>query len=155
VVNTLTGNGGSDTLQGLGGNDSLVGGTGNDTYLFGIGDGQDIITDSDTTTGNTDIAWLWTDKLNTVFARSGNNLVVTRHGGTESVTVTNWYTAASNQVEQIKSTDTSTLLNTQVANLIQAMATFSANNGGITWDQAIDTRPDDVQAIVSAHWQAG
>ena len=100
-----------------------------------------------------DIANLWTDKLNTVFAQSGNNLVITRHGGTERLTVNNWFSGTTNQIEQLKSTDTSTLLNTQVANLIQAMATFSANNGGITWDQAIDTRPIDVQAIVAAHWQ--
>ena len=41
---------------------------------------------------------------------------------------------------------------TQVEQLIQAMTTFSAQNGGLTWDQAIDQRPDDVQAILAANW---
>ncbi|KQP08990.1 hypothetical protein ASF45_07920 [Pseudorhodoferax sp. Leaf265] len=35
-------------------NDSLFGGAGNQTYLFGIGDGQDTISDNDTTAGNVD-----------------------------------------------------------------------------------------------------
>jgi len=46
----------------------------------------------------------------------------------------------------------STLVDSRVDQLIQAMATFSAQNGGITWDQAIDQRPDDVQAILAANW---
>ena len=33
------------------------------------------------------------------------------------------------------------------------MATFSANNGGISWAQAIQERPDDVQAVLAAYWQ--
>jgi hypothetical protein len=34
------------------------------------------------------------------------------------------------------------------------MAQFSANNGGITWDQAIDQNPTQVQAVIAAYWQA-
>ena len=34
------------------------------------------------------------------------------------------------------------------------MATFSANNGGITWDQAIDQNPNEVQGTLAAYWQA-
>jgi hypothetical protein len=33
------------------------------------------------------------------------------------------------------------------------MAQFSANNGGITWDQAIDQNPTQVQAVIAAYWQ--
>ena len=39
----------------------------------------------------------------------------------------------------------------QVDQLIQAMATYSASSG-LTWDQAIDQRPEDVQAILVASW---
>ncbi|MGH7304426.1 MAG: hypothetical protein ACRELZ_14110 [Candidatus Rokuibacteriota bacterium] len=42
--------------------------------------------------------------------------------------------------------------NTQVAQLIQAMATFTAQTG-LTWDQAIDQQPQDVQNILAASWQ--
>ena len=58
-------------------------------------------------------------------------------------------------VEQIKAGDGATLLNSQVANLIQAMATFSAQHGGITWDQAIDQNPSEVQSVLAAYWQPG
>ena len=46
-----------------------------------------------------------------------------------------------------------TLLNTQVNQLIQAMATFSASHGGSSWDQAIQDRPDEVQTVLAAYWQ--
>ena len=39
----------------------------------------------------------------------------------------------------------------QVDQLIQALATYSASSG-LTWDQAVDQRPDDVQAILAASW---
>ncbi|MGH8604095.1 MAG: calcium-binding protein, partial [Gammaproteobacteria bacterium] len=71
----------------------------------------------------------------------------------DQLTLQNWYSGSANHVEQIKSSDNSTLLDTQVANLIQAMATFSAQHGGISWDQAIDQNPNEVQAILAAHWQ--
>lgn len=51
------------------------------------------------------------------------------------------------------SRDNNALLNTQVDLLIQAMAQFSASNGGITWDQAIDQNPNEVQAVLAAYWQ--
>jgi hypothetical protein len=33
------------------------------------------------------------------------------------------------------------------------MASFTATSG-LSWDQAIDQRPQDVQAIITAYWQA-
>jgi hypothetical protein len=38
----------------------------------------------------------------------------------------------------------------QVDQLIQAMTTYSAS--GLMWDQAVDQRPNDVQAILAANW---
>jgi len=151
--NTLTGNAGNDILQGLGGDDSLRGGSGNDLYLFGRGDGNDTIFDSDNTAGNTDTAQLGVGALDVVFSRSGSNLVMSLHGGTETLTVQSWYSGTRYQTEVIQTADGQQLLNSQVDQLIQAMATFSANNGGITWDQAIDQNPDQVQAILAAYWQ--
>ncbi len=151
--NTLTGNAGNDVLDGDAGNDTLIGGTGNDTFVFNTGYGADLIQENDTTAGNTDIASLGVNALNTVFTRSGNNLVMSLHGSTDTLTVQNWYSGSQYQTEQIKATDDSTLLNSQVANLIQAMASFSTSHGGITWDQAIDQNPNEVQAVLAAYWQ--
>jgi len=44
------------------------------------------------------------------------------------------------------------LLNSRVDQLIQTMAAFSAQTG-LTWDQAIDQRPTDVQTILAASWR--
>jgi hypothetical protein len=44
------------------------------------------------------------------------------------------------------------LLSTQVDQLIQAMAGFTQQTG-LTWDQAIDQRPQDVQTVLAASWQ--
>jgi len=43
------------------------------------------------------------------------------------------------------------LLNAQVNQLIQAMASFSQQTG-LTWDQGIDQRPQQVQTILAASW---
>lgn len=42
------------------------------------------------------------------------------------------------------------LLNSQVDQLIQAMAQFSQQSG-LTWDQAIDQLPRDVQAVLASN----
>ncbi len=161
--NVLIGNSGKNTLSSYAGNDYLdggidadilIGGTGNDTYVFNRGYGADVIQEDDATPGNTDTVQVGEGPTNIVFARSGQDLVMSLHGARrDALTVQNWYAGTQHQTEQFKTADGSTLLNYQVELLIQAMATFSAQNGGITWDQAIDQRPDDVQAILAANWQ--
>lgn len=47
-----------------------------------------------------------------------------------------------------------TTTNRRERRLIQAMASFGATHCGLTWDQAIDQWPTEVQAIISAYWQA-
>ena len=78
---------------------------------------------------------------------------ITRTSSTDKITVKDWYLSSLNQVVSISLNDGAQLVNTQVDQLIQAMATFSADNGGITWEQAILDRPTDVQAILAANWQ--
>jgi Ca2+-binding RTX toxin-like protein len=151
----IYGLGGNDTLNGQGGTDSLNGGAGNDTYIFNRTSGQDTITDNDTTAGNTDTARIGVNPLDLVFARWGNNLTLSLHGSTDALSVSSWYSGSQYQTEVIQAADGATLLNNQVDQLIQAMAQFSATNGGITWDQAIDQRPDEVSAIIAAYWQPG
>jgi Ca2+-binding RTX toxin-like protein len=151
--NTLSGGAGNDTLDGNTGTDTLTGGSGNDTYVFNRGYGQDTVQENDTTAGNTDTASIGVTELNIVLTHSGNNLVIGLHGGTDTLTLQNWYLGTQYQTEVIKASDGSTLLNTQVEQLIQAMASFSTQTG-LTWDQAIDQNPNAVQAILAASWQA-
>jgi hypothetical protein len=81
-------------------------------------------------------------------------LRIALHGQVQSITIQNWYSAPTTaQVETIQAGNGQTLVSTQVDQLIQAMAQFSAANGGITWDQAIDQQPQAVQAVLAASWQ--
>jgi Ca2+-binding RTX toxin-like protein len=151
---TLTGGSGADQFTGGTGNDTLTGGSGNDRYNFSRGDGQDTINDSDPFQGNQDRALFGAtiNPLDLLISRQANDLRLAIHGSSDQITVQNWYTSASNRIETIQAGNGQTLLSTQVDQLIQAMAGFTQQTG-LTWDQAIDQRPQDVQAVLAASWQ--
>lgn len=149
--NVLTGAGGNDTLRGNVGNDRLNGGSGNDTYLFGRGDGRDLLQDKSGTTDKL-LYDSGIDPLDLVISRQANDLRLAIHGSTDTVTIQNWYTGTANRTEAIQTGNGEILLSTQVDLLIQAMAAFTRQTG-LTWDQAIDQQPQDVQAVLAASWQ--
>ncbi len=150
----LQGGAGADVLSGGDGDDTLIDDSGNDTYLFGSGAGQDTIIDHDSTAGNTDMLQFGAgiSPLDLVISRNANDLKLAIHGSNDQITVQNWYSGVDNQTEVLQAGDGQQLFNTQVDQLIQAMAQFSADSG-LTWDQAIDQRPQDVQTILAASWQ--
>jgi Ca2+-binding RTX toxin-like protein len=153
AVNTLTGAAGNDTINGGAGNDTLNGGAGNDTYVFAPGDGNDTIIDNDSTPGNTDTVQSGYNPLDLMFSRSVNDLNVAAYNSTDQVNIQNWYGGSANQTEVFQASDGSRLLNTQVDQLIQAMASFCTDHGGITWSQAIQQEPTGVQQVLTSHWQ--
>ncbi|MDH5336384.1 MAG: putative Ig domain-containing protein [Nitrospira sp.] len=150
----LMGGSGADQLIGGLGNDTLVGNSGNDTYQFARGDGQDTIQDVDAFAGNQDRALFETtiNPLDLVLSRQANDLRLAIHGSADQVTVKDWYLGRTNHIEAIQAGNGEILLSTQVDQLIQAMAAFSQQSG-LTWDQAIDQRPQDVQTVLAASWQ--
>lgn len=150
----LTGGSGADQFTGGWGNDLLVGNSGNDVYNFSPGDGQDTIIDSDPFVGNQDRAVLGAtiNPLDLVISRQANDLRLTIHGSADQVTVKDWYFSGTNRIETIQAGNGEILLSTQVDQLIQAMAAFSQQSG-LTWDQAIEQRPQDVQTVLAASWQ--
>lgn len=89
-----------------------------------------------------------------MFEQVGNSLQITSAGVSDSVSVGYWYSYNDYKIETIKASDGSTISNTQVEQLIQAMASWSSNNGGMSWSQALASNPQDVQAIVSQYWTA-
>ena len=160
----LSGGDGADTLDGGAGNDILAGGAystwngdytgyGNDTYLFGRGDGQDTIIDNDTTAGNTDVLSIGDgvsiDQL--WFRRVGTNLEVSIIGTSDKSVVSNWYSGSGYHIEQFKTADGKTLLDSQVNNLVEAMAAFAPPAAGQT------TLAADYQTalnpVIAANWQ--
>jgi trimeric autotransporter adhesin len=153
-ANVLTGTSEADTLTGNGGNDTLRGGLGDDTYQVNRGNGQDTISENDSTSGNSDtlLYGATINPLDLVLSRQANDLRLAIHGSTERVTIKNWFSSPGTaQVETIQAGGQA-LLNTQVDQLIQAMATFTQNTG-LTWDQGIEQQPVQVQNILAASWQ--
>ena len=130
----LYGDAGDDILDGGAGNDIVQGGLGNDTYLFGRGDGIDRLTENDSTPGNTDMlqfaAGVSTDQL--WFRRVGSNLEVSIIGSGDICTISQWYASDARHIEQFKTADGKMLLDSQVNNLVQAMAAFAPPAAGQT-----------------------
>jgi Ca2+-binding RTX toxin-like protein len=151
-ANGLTGGAGNDTLNGGAGADTLAGGVGNDTYVLGRGYGIDTITENDATAGNTDVAQFAADIAidQLWFQKVGNNLEVSVIGSTDKFTLSNWYLGDQYQVEQFKAGG-KTLLDSQVQNLVQAMAGFAPPAAGQT------TLPANYQSslapVLAANWQ--
>jgi Ca2+-binding RTX toxin-like protein len=151
ATNVLIGANGNDTLRGGPGNDTANGGSGNDTFMFGRGDGQDLVQDN----GGIADKLLYDagiNPLDLVISRQANDLRLTIHGSFDQITVQNWYVGTTNRTETIQAGNGQALLSTRVDQLIQAMAGFTAQTG-LTWDQAINQRPQDVQTVLAASWQ--
>jgi Ca2+-binding RTX toxin-like protein len=137
AANTLNGGAGDDTLIGGKGNDALIGGVGNDTYVLNRGDGRDSISETDLTGDSHDIASFGTtgeainhDQL--WFAQNGQNLVVSVIGSNDKFVINNWYRNEARQVEEFVTSDGYHLSDTQVQNLVNAMASFAPPAAGTT-----------------------
>jgi len=155
----LEGQGGYDQLSGGSGNDILRGGGSGDTYYFNVGDGADTIEDYSNYTdhnyygGNQDKLvfgpTITTDEL--WFSQNGNDLVINIVGTDDSTTIQDWYLSAYNQVEQIALDDGSMLYNTQVQQLVDAMAAFAPPVGvGAIVPQDVQ---DQLAPMLAANWQ--
>jgi hypothetical protein len=161
----------SDTLVGItstvvsGSNDTLIAGSGTDTlsatgssdfYQFGQSSGQAIIVNgasSNTSASNqlnfgTGISdqQLW-------FARSGNDLQIDLMGTSSEATVAGWFASTGNQLSEI--TAGGLKLDSSVAQLVQAMATYSSNNPGFN-PSAASQAPNDtaLQNSIAAAWHS-
>jgi len=148
---TLDGGAGNDWLDGGAGNDWLRGGLGSDTYRMCRGQGMDIIDDY-ATDGARDVLSLDADIASSQlwFRRSGIDLEVRIIGSNDRMLVQGWFKGTAYQVEQFKAGDGKTLLNTQVNNLVNAMAGFGSAAAG-------QTLPASYQAALSptlaANWK--
>ncbi|MDE2094662.1 MAG: hemolysin-type calcium-binding protein, partial [Burkholderiales bacterium] len=151
-INTLTGNAGNDTLDGGAGADTLIGGAGNDKYVMGRGYGAELVQENDATAGNTDVmqflSGVATDQI--WFRKIGNDLEVSIIGTADKSTVQNWYLGSQYHVEQFKTSDGKTLLDSKVQDLVNAMASFTPPAVGQT------TLPSNYQTtllpIIAADW---
>ena len=159
---TLVGGSNNDTLYGGNDNDLLVGGAGNDylsgdagsdTYVFGRGDGQDTIYNYDTAAGSKDAlkfdAGIAADQL--WFRKVGNDLEVSVVGATDSVRVANWYSGSAYRLDEFELAGGEVLLDSQVENLVSAMAAFAPPSAGQT--SLPQNYQDALSGVIAANWQ--
>ncbi|MEO8858233.1 MAG: calcium-binding protein, partial [Burkholderiaceae bacterium] len=148
----LVGGSGADTLWGGADDDTLVGGAGNDVYRMTRGDGRDLIQDKDATPGNADVAvfegGIAADQL--WFRRTGNNLEISVIGTADKFTVGSWYVGSQYHVEQFGSSDGLSLLDSQVQNLVSAMAAFAPPPMGQT--NLADFYASQLAPVIAANW---
>ena len=151
-ANTLSGGSGNDTLDGGAGADTLIGGTGNDTYVLGRGYGAELVQENDTTAGNTDVLSFLSGVADDQiwFRHVGNDLEVSIIGTTDKALVQNWYTSNAYHVEQFKTSDGKTLLDSKVQDLVNAMASFAPPAIGQT--TLPTSYQSSLQPVIAANW---
>lgn len=153
---SLDGGAGNDELRGGQGNDYLIGGAGSDTYYFALGDGQDSIDNYDTSSGKVDAIEFAADIApgDIVITRSITSLVLSLHGSTDKVTVSNYFAsddASTSKLEEIRFADGTTWDFDQVETLLlQSIVGTDGNdtlNGGMGTDTLYGGTGDDVYVM--------
>jgi len=153
-ANTILGNSGANSLSGGRGKDTLQGGKGNDTYVTGRGYGVDTVIENDATAGINDVVQFLSgvaaDQI--WFQKVGNNLEASIIGTSDKMVAKDWYLGTAYHVEQFKTADdTRTLLDSNVENLVNAMASFAPPAAGQT---SLPTNYQDALAgVIAANWQ--
>ena len=151
-ANHLAAGAGNDTLDGGAGTDLLVGHKGNDTYVLGRGYGSDTAQENDSTTGNHDVLqFMGGIAADQIWLRQvANNLEVSVIGTADKMTISNWYMGSQYRVEEFKTSDGKVLLDSQVQNLVQAMAGFAPPAAGET--TLSQSYQNALQPTIAANW---
>jgi hypothetical protein len=132
------------------------GGSGNNTYFASTDTGQATIYPNEAagSINELDFAAGITDE-NLWFVQSGNDLAIDLLGTNTSVTIKGWFSSTSNQLQEIEAGGLK--IDSQISQLVQAMAAYSANNTGFNpTDSGIHTLPSDtaLQNAIGAAWHA-
>ena len=148
---SLNGGIGNDTLEGGLGFDTLVGGTGNDTYLLNLNSGRDLINNTDTSNGNDKLLISAGINADQVWLRKlGNDLEVSIMGTNNSAKIQNWYSDANKRLDSVQLADGKILLEAEVQNLVDAMASFTMPAIGQT--SLTTAQHNALDSIILASW---
>lgn len=156
--NSLSGLVGNDVLEGMGGVDTLTGAAGNDTYLMARGYGADTVVDSDSATGNFDVARFLTgiahDQLWFRRPSGSNNLEISIIGTTDKLVVKDWYLGSQYHVEEFSVDDGNRILRAaDVQVLVNAMAGMAQPAQGQT--TLNPSQRAALDAVIASAWQSG
>ncbi|MES2354835.1 MAG: hypothetical protein V4568_10645 [Pseudomonadota bacterium] len=152
--NTVTLGNGADTVNLTGGSSTVTLGNGNDkiqtvggNHMIHMGQGKETLVNI----GATDIvdlgASIATNQL--WFRQSDSNLIVSVLGSSEKLTVSNWYDDPSHQVSEFIAGG-HVLHGSDVQNLVQAMAAFSAPSSSQT--QYTAKEQTALAPVLAANW---
>jgi Ca2+-binding RTX toxin-like protein len=147
----LFGGFGNDQLQGGLGNDVLYGESGSDLYLFESDFGMDTINNYRESFSVDSVRFEAASPQDLWFERAGNHLQISAVGADDVVTINNWYSGEAYQVDRIEAGGF-TLVNSQVENLVNAMASFDAPVG--VGSIIPPMHNDDLAVVLANTWQA-
>ena len=119
-----------------------------------LGGGVYVSTNSDDEMIHAEFASALVDE-NLWLVQSGYDLTIDLLGTSASVTVKDWFSSTSNQLQEIDAGGLK--IEGEVSQLVQAMATYSANNTGFDpTNSSIQALPSDIalQNAVAAAWHA-
>jgi hypothetical protein len=152
----VTLNGNSDAVTIGGSSDTIVANGANETYFASSGSGQVTINNAtasgSTAQGQLDFSSGITNE-NLWFVQSGNNLNIDILGTHDQFTIANWFGAnPAASLAEIVAGD-GLKLDSAVSQLVQAMATYSANNPGFL-PAMVSQAPADsnLQTAIAAAW---
>jgi Ca2+-binding RTX toxin-like protein len=149
----------NDKFDGLGGNDTINGNGGEDTYVFHPTYGQLNIVNglafNPGATGELDLDGVNTNQM--WLGRVGDDLKVSIMGTDSAVTIESWYANDANKLARIDITGVpggDLILDSQIDQLVQAMAAFSASQPGFDPTSTANSAITDqtLLAAVSAAW---
>ena len=145
-----TGNELANILIGNSMDNTLSGGAGNDSYRLDRSSGHDTLIDNDAALGNSDSLTFASDVSadQLWFSHVGNDLEIDIIGTANSATIKDWYLGSDHHIEVFKSGDGKTLTDSNVDNLVSAMAGLTPPSSGVTTlSPSLHTTLDPVIAV--------
>ena len=155
-ADTLSGAAGADTLIAGAGDDQLSGGDGSDIYMVGVGGGHDLINNNDASPGSSEDKVLFEAGISSEdlwFQHTGDDLVVSVLGTEGKVVLEDWYLSAGQKVDVFETSDGLRLLQSDVDQLVSAMAAFNPASGADPALALKDGAPQPVQIVIAQSWQ--
>jgi len=143
----------NNILAGSKGKDWLYGSHQSDTYIFNRGDGQDTIVEQYTYDNAIDIVQFGKgiNPNNLWFEQSGYDLIVSINKTDDRITVKDWYYGSDSRIEQFHLANGKMLLESQVQNLVDAMAAFNASSS--TEGNFIPMQKQELDRVIAVNWQ--
>ncbi len=132
---TITGSNRADNIQGNAGNDVLNGGAGNDSYHFNRGDGNDIITDYDSSYYAREVDRIQLsgiDPKDVSFTTDETGQLTIELGSNDSIKINDWFKNGRNQIEELVFEDGTVITKAQMSSSVATMLEGSAQEDVLT-----------------------